>query len=244
MAKPKRLIKASEDLVVNTILAATAISSGVSLWTGDGWFPQALKIGFLAASTFGLIKYNFWTHSTYNPMPRRAMAAMESSIRQIPSSDPDIKSYLYRWKPDKPEYRPKFIFRSDILFVPVHEDELRAFMKTAVLRQNNALYGGRAWRIRNNDGEFRRIKINWVLSENYFTRHHRPRYPLDLYQSIMIILAVSHLRRCANRNGKSDYLIGDWGVEGYVEQAIQRWLKYTAPTTSANRPSFLRRLVS
>lgn len=243
MAKPRKVIKAGEDLVINSVLMTLAVSTGVSLATGDGWIPLGVKWGILAASTFGFLRHNFWRgSSSYNPQPRQMMRAMES-LQRIPSNDPDFNSWLYKWKPEK-DYHQEFVFYGDILLTPVLESEFRQFMRSAVRRQNNALYGGRAWRIRTVNGDFKRIKINWVLSENYFVNQHRPRYPLDLYHSIMTVLAVTRLRRCVNRSGKSDYLVGDWSADGYVQKAISRWLKYYPHPTSTKRRSFFSRFAN
>lgn len=243
MAK-RKLIVAGEDLVANSFLLAIAASSATSLYTGGGWLPTPVKVGILVAAGWGFARHNFWKSSSYDPRPRRAMAAMESLTR-IPSGDPDIASFLHKWKPEQ-EFKPEFMFQGDILLVPVLESELRLFMVAAVRRQTNARYGERASRIRSTNGKLRRIKINWVLSENYFVYHHRPRFPLELYRSIMIILAVTHLRRCERSSGKSDWLIGDWSPDGYVEKAIARWLRLYPPAggPSLARRSFWRRFVN
>jgi hypothetical protein len=243
MARPRKTIKASEDFIINSVLLAAAISTGISLYTEQGWLPVGVKLGILGASLIGLAKQNLWRSSSYDPTPRRLLREMQS-LQRIPSQSPDVDSWLLRWKPEKPQPADEFVFYGDLLLVPVLEEEFRAFMKTAVRRQNNALYGGRAWRIRGKDGSFSRIKINWVLSENYFVNHHRPRFPLELYRSIMIILAATRLRRCVARSGKSDYLVGEWSAEGYVERAIGRWLKYHQSPTSGKRRSFLARLTN
>ena len=70
---------------------------------------------------------------------------------------------------------------------------------------------------------FKQVKINWVLSEGYFTKVHYPRFLFDEYWACMIILGYTRLLEKKGQ-GDAGHLVGDRGVNWYVNQAKSKWL--------------------
>lgn len=223
--------------MTDTVLCTAAFASGAALYTGDGYAP--LNAGLVAAGVIGLYRYHFTRGKSYDNSARRGvMAAMQSITEVTPRPDPDMRSFIMRWKEDKPAAADQFIFVGDALAVSIEEQQFRRFVSLAIRRQNNALYGARTAAHRNRQGKFGRIKINWVLSERYFTRETRPRYTKDEYLSILEILAMTRLLKGRKQGGASGYLIGEYGENGYTSIAIERWLHYYPLPLSNRRRSF------
>ena len=142
-------------------------------------------------------------------MPRRAVIVLSVQGDDL---DPDIARYKMTWK-EVPE--PEFIFTADFLPLSVLRSELYRFVDIACQRQVRALNPARTSR--------KRVKINWVLSERYYTKSARPRFPGELYWSIKLILTTTRLVR-GQKQGASGHLIGGYGPMGYTDLAQQRWL--------------------
>jgi len=155
------------------------------------------------------------------------------SWREVKTDDPDRKRFERRWRAAVPD--PEFIFRGLGLPVPVGETILLRFVKIAKRRQSNALYrGGLVW----TGAGYKTIRLNWVLSEEHFTKRVSPRFPEDEYYSILIVLGYSRLMTGARRQGSSGRLVGDYSPQRYVEIAINRWGALISP---APRPGLLAR---
>lgn len=174
---------------------------------------------------------------TYVRKEWRKMTHVAVGWKEVPSDDSGRKKFIRRWKAAAPE--TEFVFYGLGIPVPVGETLLLRFMKIAKRRQNNALYrGGLVW-----TGEgYKTIRLNWVLSEEHFTKRVSPRFPEDEYCAILIILGYSRLMTGGRRQGSSGRLIGDYSPQRYVEIAIHKWIVLTSPPPRSGLMARGRRL--
>jgi len=228
-----KLSKAGQDLLIDGILATTTIGCATAIVAGDSMLPNSALIGF--GCTAGLTWLTRrWPKSNTS---RRPKFAEMSSITPTFSADPDYRSFTMKWKPEpKPA---EFVFAGLGLPVAIVEAKFQRFVRLAIQRQRNALYGNKLNMFRVN-GNYRQIKPNWILSETYFTNDLSRPFCRDEYFSILIILGYTRLIIGDRRQGTSGRLGDGWeqGVSGFVEIAKERWMRLSSASPAPRRNLF------
>lgn len=230
MKSPKNELTA---FVVDGTLATIAIASATALINGNG--PTALLWGFGGVAGLTVLSRR-WPWRTATRMPQWSKAF--ESLAPLVGGGYELKWYDKREKPEDDE----FIFFGLGLPVPVSETTLCRFISIARRRQDNALSGTQFSMLRTGNN-FRQLKINWVLSQNHYTKIIYPRFPRDEYLGCLMILGYTRLMT-ARGNGSSGRLFGDvghWSTEQYTRTAKQRWIALH-PTTSSNLVQKIRDL--
>lgn len=141
-----------------------------------------------------------------------------------PADSPDIKTTRTRHIVDaKPS---EFVFDHEFLPTRLPETRLHKFLDIARRRQNAAIHGTGI--------QFRRVKINWVLSRKWFTESARPRWPVSDYDACMIVLGLCDMIAGKPGQGNSGHLMGNEGPSKMVDDAVNRWMQlyHAAPPPS------------
>ena len=212
----KRTLKSEamtiSSTAVDIALASVSLASAAALVGGESVIPVPVLLAGTVIPAYQLIRRN-WPQSYAGKSTRQQLRNMASTV----------DDYL------TPRYSDdEFYFRGLGLPVSVPESTFYRFVSIARRRQTNAIYGSkytRQWTGRT----YRQIKINWVLSEGYFTNEVRPRFLTDEYWSCMRILRTARL---LERKGQGDagHLVGDYGVGWYVARARTAWDARLYPT--------------
>lgn len=203
------------NTAVDMLLATTSIASVAALF-GESSIPKPLLLAGATIPAFQLLRRN-WPRSYAGQQQRR-------TLQQITN---------LALKTDGPYYTNdfdnEFYFRGLGLPISVPESMFSRFISIARRRQTNARYGTK-WSMQWTGKTYRQIKINWVLSEGYFTNEVNPRFVGDEYWACMEILGYARL---LNRKGQGDagHLVGDRGVSWYVVEAKRQWLALLERTT-------------
>ncbi len=225
MGQLSKVSKAGTDFFIDGCLLSAGLTCATAWIAGDSILPSEVLIGFGLSAVFGLAGRRFFTRSARSQWAK--MASNASAIYPIQSADPGMRSYKYKWKPEAAP--PEFEFVGPKLPVRVLESELARFVGIARRRKYNALHGGGRLGLHWTKSGFRQLKLNWVLSESYFCKEIRPRFPNEKFYAILIILGRAQLLDGGpRRQGHTGYLVGDFSTSRYVELAIERWLRLTA----------------
>lgn len=204
---------------------ATLSLSQLGFRMSDGLVVASPSLGITAVlGAWGLYQLNqlgFWT-----PGYSRRQAGVSTtyaSIARAVSTDPDLQSWTHKWKEPLPQ---EFIFEGRGLMTPIPETMFDRFVKLAWRRQVNALYGSRLNMVYAGEG-YKRLTVNQIFTEKYFTRDTRPRFDEEDYYGCLHILMVTQLVR-GRRQGRGGTLA--YPYEKVVEQAKSLW--YVSPTPS------------
>jgi hypothetical protein len=215
------------SFVVDGTLSTVAVASATALYNDVGW-PPAVLIGFGGVAALTVISRRWPWRSSSSRVPQwsRAFQSM------VPLSG---GGYTMKWhdKREKPE-EEEFVFFGLGLPVPISEGTLHRFVSIARRRQKNALFDTQFSMLQAGNN-FKRLRINWVLSQNYYTRKINPRLAEDEYFGCLMVLGYTRLL-IGRVSGSSGRLFGDvvhWQTERYTRTAKQRWLALS-PTRSPN----------
>jgi hypothetical protein len=187
---------------------------------GDGLQAASPTLGITAVfgawGLYQLQQLGLW--SSYG-RSRIGVSTSFASIVKAQSLDPDRQSYIHKWKDPLPE---EFIFTGRGLMTPIPETTLDRFIKLAWRRQVNALYGSKLNMVYAGEG-YKRLTVNQIFSEKYFTRDTRPRFDQEDYYGCLHILMVTKLLR-GRRQGRGGTLT--YSYEQSVERAKALWMPY------------------
>lgn len=214
--------------------AATARLVGFGVPSEILWATPTAGISMALWSWYG---YKLGQLPGRKPMAKKLSNTFASSqLRRTEANDPDLQSWLYRWKNTRRER--EFEFLGFGLQTPIPETTLGRFLKLAWRRQTNAVYGNKYTLMRNEDGSFKKLTVNQVLSKEYFTKRTRPTFLDEEYLGCIFVLSVGHLI-LGRRQGRGGQL--RYPPEKTLELAKERW--YDRPTEKGAIPTlfdFLR----
>ena len=208
------------SFVIDGTFTTIAISCGKALYDGvDTPLLQSALIGFGGIASLAVLSRRWpWRNSARTPRWDRAFSTFE---KMVPAPG---GGYVMKWKEkdDKPE---EFVFSGCGLPVPIPASTLGRFLGIARRRQLNALYDTK-FAMRWTGNGYTRTKVNWVLSQNHYTKFTNPRWPEDEYFSCLLILGYTRLMigRGSGSSGRLFGSVGEWSTEHYTRLAIDRWL--------------------
>lgn len=200
---------------------ATLSLSQLGFGVGDGLMTASPTLGATAVlgawGVYQLQQLGLWSSRS----PRAGVSTTFASIARAVSTDPDLQSWTHKWKEPLPQ---EFIFEGRGLMTPIPETMFDRFVKLAWRRQVNALYGSKLNMVYAGEG-YKRLTVNQIFTEKYFTRDTRPRFDEEDYYGCLHILMVTQLVR-GRRQGRGGTLA--YPYEKIVEQAKSLW--YASPT--------------
>lgn len=203
-----------QDIPPELYQAAITGGAALALWS---WYRR--KLGQLGGKR-------------RNPSAIKQMAW--SVLVPVESPDPDLQSWLLKWKDRKPR---EFEFIGFGLPAPLPETTFTRFLGIAWRRQMNATYGNKYNMIREGD-TFRQLSINQVFSRVHFRKRTRPVFQEEDYNSCLFILMRTNLIR-GRRQGKGGVL--RYPPDKTTELAKERWYG-RLPTESRKRLTFFNLL--
>lgn len=208
---------------------ATLSLSQLGFRLSDGLITAAPSLGITAVfgawGIYQLQQLGFWS----SPTRKAGVSTSFASIVKMPSLDPDVQSHRLRWKDAPPQ---EFIFTGRGLQTPIPESILNRFVKLSWRRQSNALYGSKLNMVFAGEG-YKRLTVNQIFSERYFTRDTRPRFDLEDYYGCLHILMMTHLLR-GRRQGRGGTLV--YSYEQTIERAKVLW--YPSPAEKRTWSTF------
>ena len=201
---------------VDVALASVSLASAAALTGGESVVPNPVLLAGAVIPALQVLRRN-WSRPYHGKSNRAALRNFASTV----------DDYLTPIIEDN-----EFYFRGRSLPVSIPESTFYRFINIARRRQTNAIYGSKYTRQWTGYG-YRQIKINWVLSEGYFTNEVRPRFLVDEYWACMRILRTARL---LERKGQGDagHLVGDYGVGWYVARARAMWEAGLSPPPRLN----------
>lgn len=194
---------------------ATLSLSQLGFKVGDIFMSAAPTLGITAVfgawGIYQLQQLGFWSGGS------RIGTSAFASIVKAQSTDPDLQTYTmtYDGKPMKRE----FIFDGRGLTTPIPETVFGRFVKLAWRRQSNALYGSKLNMLYAGEG-YKRLTVNQIFTEDYYTRQVRPRFDPEDYLGCLHILMITKLVR-GRRQGRGGTLAHPY--EQVLEQAKVLW---------------------
>lgn len=197
---------------------------------GDNFMSASPTLGITAMFTawglYQLSQLGLWSGGS------RSRVGVFASLVPAKSFDPDVQSWTMKYN-GKPVER-EFVFAGRGLTTPIPETVFSRFVKLAWRRQSNALYGSKMNMLYAGEG-YRRLTVNQIFSEIYYTREVRPRFDAEDYYGCLHILAITKLLR-GRRQGRGGVLA--YPFEQVVEQAKALW--YPSPTNKRTWSTFGR----
>lgn len=218
-------IKTFVSLIVDGILLTIVLACYIGLQDANE-LTSSILIGFGVMAILYLLRRHIFkpqSNNSWRAGQKKTTVLGSMSRWHISPNDGDIRTAIVRWKEPGPD--GEFVFRGLDIPCPITETQFTKFIQVAQRRQTNALYGtGAPWWIEKGNGQFGRVKLNEVLSRNFFVYLRRPHMDATTYESCIWILILTDLIWRNGGQGTSGRLAWEKSPRWYVSEAERIWL--------------------